>query len=95
MYRVGIGYFRCGYNTRNIKVTVFSQRGPDTHGLIGISDMKRIPVGCGINPDSTDAQLTAGLHHAQRDFTAVCNKYFFKQCSVLFVPELNDCSSVP
>ena len=81
MNRVDVGDFGGADHLRDVQVTFARSGRPDAHGLIGKAHVQRIPVRLGVNSDGGDAQLLAGIDHAQGDFTTIGNEDFSKHLS--------------
>ncbi len=66
-----------GDNGGDIKITVSCRSRADADRFISQTHMHQVAVGIGMHGDRFYAQFPAGSKHAERDFAAVGNKYFF------------------
>ena len=78
MNRVHVGDLGGGDDRRHIQIAVCRPRRADADGLIGKADMQRVAVGLAVDGDRANAEFPAGVHNAQRDFTAIGNQYLTK-----------------
>ena len=68
---VDVGDFGGGDDGGHVEIAVGGARRADADGLVGEADVERVAVGLAVDGDGANAELTARVEDAQRDFTAI------------------------
>jgi hypothetical protein len=85
---VGAGDLGGGDDARDVEIRFPRGRGPDADVVVGEADVERFAIGFGVDGDRLDTQFAAGSYNAQRNFAAIRDQYFLKQCcSLSVIPE--------
>ena len=72
--RVGAGDLGRADDRWHVQVAVGASRRSDADVLVGEPDVQRVLVGLGVHGHGLDAELAAGVDHAQGDLAAVGNQ---------------------
>ena len=78
MNRVHVGDFSSGDDRRHVEIAVGGARRANADSLVGKAHMQRVAIGLAINSDRANAEFTARVDDAQRDFTAIGYQYLMK-----------------
>src|SRR4051794_2225326 len=79
MHGIGAGGFCRVDDCLDVEIGLRRQRPADTHRLIGLAHMHRIPIRIRIYRDHTMAETARGAHDAQRDLAAIGDQDFAKR----------------
>ena len=71
MNGLGARRARGGENRVLTQIAFGGRLRPQTHGLVGVEDMLRMPVGIGVNGDRADPEALERAQHAHGDLTAI------------------------
>src|SRR5206468_12384046 len=78
MNRIHVSNFSGAYYRWNVEITLGKLRRPNADGLVGETNVQRIPVGIAIDRNRADAQLLAGAYDPQSNFATIRDQDFLE-----------------